>query len=245
LSVVEDYRGGLHDRYFPVDCAQYLDNLPDAFTKKPKVRRAQTTDPLATIERWPNRPLLRLHSGRTPHATPRPLGYHRKGHHLTSLPRRSRRAGTTFRQEVVTPQVHVQTLDPYSSLQGAGAIRTQTALSTDKDGNLSPLVNNAIPLVTPGLKSTRTDLRRSCFVFDGTVQSGVEDQLAEEDTFYVAYSGARPKTSDVERLLKNAVNPPGLLTPQVTSIASVEQLAKVTMNAFSTAVVQDHDIVYM
>lgn len=94
-------------------------------------------------------------------------------------------------------------------------------------------VTNALPLATPPLRSTRPGLGRNCFVFDGSLYQELYGKPSDEETFYVAYTGVlchlaflvaehtslpagqRPSTPDIERVLRQAVDPPGMLTPQV------------------------------
>lgn len=220
LSVVDDYRQGRHTRYIPVDCTQYLDNLPDPYTNQPRPARSITAEPLTPAQRWSksNRLSIRaLRTGRTPRPTPRPIGGRRKDHHLQALPHRKAMAMTA----IPHPQ-RSRLTDARSALQTVGANVFRSAPAATEVAPVMPSkISNAIPLLTPGLKSTRRELGRNCFVFDSAVHQSMSQTGVEEDTFYVAYSGNRPSEADLERVLTKAIQPPGMMQPHVTAPAQI------------------------
>jgi len=57
-------------------------------------------------------------------------------------------------------------------------------------------------------------------VFDSSIHKdayGKTSTNLEEETFYVAYSGAKPTERDMEKLLTRAISDPNVLTPVVTT----------------------------
>jgi len=225
-SIVEDYEAG--HKYASVDGAKYLDRLPRV--QKAEKRRAATSlaKPVRAA-RWHVRGplsdgrLTRADTGRLSCVPTNRRTTVRKRHRLAALGAPAQASATSDMQAVTSGSLPKRTPAASSEDQAWASRDSQSRVNITtlgvQEGDRPPrqVVTNALTVATAPLKSTRPDLGRTCFVFDGAIDEELYGYSADEETYYVAYTGHRPATPDVERLLRRAVDPPGMLTPQLAN----------------------------